>query len=267
MKKIIIIAAVAIAAASSLAAWQMRGRSMDRAGRQVLYDFRSESRDKSPNLTPAAERKILSAVFNSYLERSEDCQRVEETSVPDDYLAVARRAGQFVPSVVAMAAGSFTIAGERQSAYIISVGECNAAHSDNYGSKRLVVFSGQKLVADADADFKSSILHTPDLDQDGVNELLLSGGDIHQGIAVELASLVEFQDGQLRVIKDFGKTSEDSCAALSENKITASVISYAPAEAMGSMPEFHVDNYRARCLPSGRAAKWSFLSSGEMPDE
>ena len=267
MKKIIIVAIVAIAAASSLAAWQMSGRQgVSRAGRQVLYDFRNEARNKSPNLTPAAERKILSAVFSSYLKRPEDCNQVDEAPVADDYLARARKAGQFVPDAVALAEGSFTVAGEQQTAYIISVGECNAAHSDNYGTKRLVVFSGQKPVADADADFKSSILRTSDLDQDGVNELLLVGGDMNQGYAIKVASLVEFQDGRLRVVKDFEKTHEDACAAISDHNITASVISYTQA-AKDKMPEFHVDNYRARCLPSGKPAKWSFLSSGEMPDE
>ena len=267
MKKIIImIAAVAIAAASSLAAWQMRGQQGSRPGQQVLYDFRNEARNRPPNPTPAIEQKILGTVFTSYLKRSEDCKQDEEAPVSDDYLARARKAGQFVPGVVAAAEGSFTVAGERQTAYIISVGECNAAHSDNYGTKRIAIFSGQKLVAEADTEFKSSILRTTDLDQNGVNELLLVGGDMNQGYEIRVASLVEFQDGRLRVVKDFGKTHEDACAAMSDHYITASVIHHTQA-AKDKMPEFHVDNYRARCLPSGKPAKWSFLSSGEMPDE
>lgn len=267
MKKIIvIIAAVAIAAASSLAAWQMREQQGSRAGQQVLYDFRNEAHDGPPKLTPIAERKILGAVFSSYLTKSEDCKQVEAVPVADDYLALARKAGQFVPSVVAIAEGSFTVAGERQTAYIISVGECNAAHSDNYGTKRIVIFSGQKLVAEANTEFKSGILLTSDLDQDGVNELLLVGGDMNQGYAIKVASLAEFQDGELRVVKDFGKTHEDACAAMSDHNITASVIYHTQAT-KDKMPGFHVDNYRARCLPSGKPAKWSFLSSGEMPDE
>lgn len=263
---VVIVIALIVVTASSFAAWQMSGRQEGRARQPVLYDFRNEARDKSLTLTPVAERKILSAVFNSYLKRAEDCKQDEEAPVADDYLARARKAGQFVPDVVATADGSFTAAGERQTAYIISVGECNAAHSDNYGTKRLVVFSGQKLVADADTDFKSGILRTSDLDQDGVSELLLVGGDMNQGYEIKVASLVEFQDGKLRVARDFGKTHEDACAAMSDHYITASVITYAQA-AKDKMPEFHVDNYRARCLPSGKPAKWSFLSSGEMQDE
>ena len=266
MKKVIITAFLAVAAVSSLAAWQTRGRRGSVTGRQVLYDFRKESVDSSrSSLAPALERRIISAVFDSYLKRPEDCKTVEEAAGTDDYLAAARKAGQFVPSVVARSEGSFTAAGERETAYIISVGECNASHADNFGTKRLVVFSGQKLVADVDTDFKSSILRTYDLDHDGVDELLLGGGDMSQGIVVEVASLVELRAGRLRVIKDFGKTREDSCnAELSDSQLRASVISYAAAR--GKMPEFHVDNYGAGCSPNGEIAKWSFLSSGEMQD-
>lgn len=268
MKKIIIVIVLAVAAVSSLAAWQTRGRQGNRrGGPQVLYDFRKQARDSSPKLAPSAERRILSTVFNSYLKSADECKSVEGPLVDDDYLAAARKAGQIVPDVVSMATGSFTAAGERQTAYIISVSECNASHADNYGTKRLAVFSGDKLVADVDTDFKREILRTTDLNGDGVNELLISGGDMNQGISVGVAALVELREGKLRVIKDFEKTEENSCASeMSGSNGMASVISYTPA-AKGKMPEFHVDNYRARCLPNGGLSRWQFLSSGPMPEQ
>ena len=267
MKKIIIAAMLAVAAVSSFAAWQTRGREGDnsRSRQQALYDFRMQRQDSPPTLAPADERRILSAVFKSYLESADDCKGIE-TPVSDDYLASARKAGQIVPGVVSMATGSFTAAGEQQTAYIIAVDECNASHADNYGTKRLAVFSGQKLIADVDTDFKREILRTSDLNGDGVNELLLSGGDMNQGIAVGVAALVELHEGKLRVIKDFSKTEENSCeSGLSDSNAMASVIFYTPA-AKGKMPDFHVDNYRAKCLPDSKLARWQFLSSGPMPD-
>jgi hypothetical protein len=269
MKKIIIVVVLAIAAVTSFAAWQTRGRpgggSSNQGRQQVLYDFRKQMGGGSPKLAPATERSVLSAVFSSYLKSANDCKEVE-TPVNDDYLAAARKAGQIVPGVVSMATGSFTAAGQKETAYIISVDECNASHADNYGTKRLVVFSGQKLVADVDTDFKREILRTFDLNGDGVNELLLSGGDMNQGITVGVAALVELHDGKLRVIKDFEKTEENSCeSGFSDSNAMASVISYNPA-AKGKMPDFHVDNYRAKCLPDSQLARWQFLSSGPMPD-
>jgi hypothetical protein len=267
MKKIIIFALVAVAGASSLAAWQTRGRQGKGVGKQVLYDFRKQARGSTPNLAPAVERRILNAVFNSYLESADNCKRDEQIAAADDYLAAARKAGQIVPEIVATASGSFTTAGERQTAYIISVGECTASHADNYGTKRLAVFSGQKLVADVDTNFKKSILRVSDLNGDGINELLLGGGDMNQGISVGLAALVSLADGDWQVIKDFSKTEEDSCnSGSSDSNATASVISYVPA-LKGNMPEFQVDNYRAACLSGGKLGRWKFLSSGPMPDE
>ncbi|MGB7922127.1 MAG: hypothetical protein WCF57_02660 [Pyrinomonadaceae bacterium] len=268
MKKIIIVVILAIAAVSSLAAWQTRGRrGKSRDGKQALYDFRRQTRGNFPRLAPAAERRILSAVFNSYLKEANECRNVENLPDSNDYLAAARKAGQFVPDVVAMATGSFTVAGERQTAYIISVNECNASHADNNGTKRLAVFSGQKLVADVDTDFKREILRTTDLNNDGVNELLLGGGDMNQGIEVGVAALVDLQDGKLRMIKDFGKTEENSCASgLSDSNAMASVIFYIPSTS-GKMPDFHVDNFRAKCLPNDKLARWQFLSSGPMPEQ
>lgn len=266
MKKIIIIAVLAIiAAVTSLAAWQTRGRQTDQSDRQVLHDFRKETPSESPKLSPAVEKKVLSAVFSSYLESEKGCKEVE-TPEDGDELEAARKAGLFVPAVSTMVTGSFTAAGERQTAYLILVGECNYTHATSFGSKRLAVFSGDKLVADADTNFRNGVLRISDLNNDGVNELLLGAFDMNQGIEVEVATLVEFSGGQLRVISDFGKTSENSCnSGISGSDMKASVISYAPAT-KGKMPEFRVDNYRAECADDLEKAKWTHLSTGALPD-
>ena len=267
---IIVVAALTAIPTASLVYGQSRQRTGDRGALQppqVLYDFRREPQDNPPKLTPNERERILSAVFKSYLKNSEDCQRVDETTSGGDYLAAARKAGQIVPDVVSVSPGAFTAPGEQQTAYIISVGECNASHADNYGTKRLAIFSGPKLLADVDTDFQSGILRTLDLNGDGVNELLLVGGDMNQGIAVDVATLVDLQGGQLHTIKDFGMTREDACASGSRgSQVRASIIRYTPS-ARGQMPEFHVDNYRARCLRNGRLGRWRFLSSGKMPEQ
>jgi hypothetical protein len=170
-----------------------------------------------------------------------------------------RKAGQIVPSIFDMATGSFTAAGQDQVAYLISVGECNASHADNFGSKRLAIFAGNKLVLDLDVNFKSGILKKTDLNLDGVDELLLLGGDMHQGILIETAALYEVRGGKLVVLQDFEKVFEDSCASLiSGSGVEASVIFLGPAK-RGEMPAFEVENYRSRC---GRTKQWRLISKG-----
>ena len=78
----------------------------------------------------------------------------------------------------------------------------------------MAIFSGQQLVADVDVDFKSSIVRKTDLNSDGVDELLMTAGDMNQGELVEMAALVSFQNGRYRVIHDFGTVIDDDCGAV-----------------------------------------------------
>ena len=160
-----------------------------------------------------------------------------------------------------MATGSFTAAGQTQTAYVISVSECNASHAENFGTKRVVIFSGQQLVADVDADFRNSIVLKTDLNSDGINELLMTTGDMNQGTVIETAALVSFQNGRSRVIEDFGTVIEDSCAAGSpDSSSKASLISISDV-VPGQMPKIKMDNYESNCRATKR---WRFVSSGRM---
>ncbi len=252
MKTLIPVVLVSIAACSAVIA---------QAGRPKLFDFRTATRNNPPRITAAANKKVLSAVFPKYLSDTRYCKEDVDTSGADDYLAAMRKAGQIVPAILDLATGSFTVAGEEQIAYVISVGECNASHADNFGSKRLAIFAGNRLVVNADLDFKSGILKKTDLDANGIDELLLLGGDMNQGILIETAALVAVRNRQLTVIQDFKKVFEDSCASLLRGSgIDASVIFLGPAR-IGQLPALQVENYRAGC---GRTKRWRFKSKGIM---
>ncbi|HKR61442.1 MAG TPA: hypothetical protein VJS64_17275 [Pyrinomonadaceae bacterium] len=253
MKILIAVALVSIAACSSVAG---------QANRPKLFDFRGEVRSNPPRITSAQSRKVLSSLFPKYLTDARFCKEDVDTSGAEDYLAGMRKAGQIVPDVLDVAPGSFTGPRQDEMAYIISVGECNASHADNFGSKRLAIFAGNKLVLNADVDFKSGILKKTDLDMNGVDELLLQGGDMNQGILIELAALYEVRNRKLVAIQDFQKVLEDSCASLARDSgIEASVIFLGPAR-VGQMPPLQVENYRSGC---GRTKRWRFISKGPLP--
>ncbi|HKG98510.1 MAG TPA: hypothetical protein VKA97_11870, partial [Pyrinomonadaceae bacterium] len=181
--------------------------------RQVLFDFRKETTTAPTNIPAATQRTVLSKLFRRYLTDVSKCNSDFAGSDGSDPLAAARKAGQIVPTIADMATGSFTAAGQSQTLYVISVSECNASHADMFGTKRVAIFSGQQLVADVDVDFKESIERKTDLNSDGIDELLMSTSDMHQGNVDEVAALLSFQNGRLRVIHDFGPVIEDTCAS------------------------------------------------------
>lgn len=231
-----------------------------RKPKRVLVDFRLGQNGTTPSIAPATQKLVLSKVFPKYLTDDSKCSRDFEPR-GDDRLKSARDAGQFAPSIVDVATGSFTAPNRTETAYVISVNECNASHADAYGSKRVAIFNGQELVADVDSDFKSHVVRKTDLDGNGINELLLGSSDISQGTVTEMVSLVDFQNGRKRIIDDLGTVSEDSCASgLPGSSSRASVISISDAPP-GTMPGLRMDNYQASCR---KGKRWRFVSTGKL---
>ena len=237
------------------------GQTGLRKDRQLLVDFRNDHASTPFKITQAAQRAVLSKLFRKYLTDQNQCKADFDASNSDDRLAAARKAGQIVPDISAMATGSFTAAGQTQTAYVISVNECNATHADNFGTKRVAIFSGQQLVADIDSDFMREIVRKTDLNADGIDELLMISGDMAQGTLIEMARLVSFQNGRRRVLQEFGTVVEDSCASGFPRSTSKASVLYVPSFAPGMMPKIIQDNYVANCR---NAKRWRFASTGMM---
>jgi hypothetical protein len=240
----------------------LRESPSTRRARQVLFDFRITRAPDMRPVPPATQRSVLSRVFRRYLIDESKCS-AEVSGNDSDPLRAARNAGQIVPAIIDMATGSFTAPLVTQTAYVIAVNECNASHADNFGTKRVAIFSGPQLVADIDVDFKSNIVRKTDLNGDGIDELLMTTGDMNQGVMIEIGALLEFQNRRVRVIEEFGTVMEDSCASgAAGSSVRASVVYFGEA-ATGKMPQFRVENFEASCR---RTKRWRFLSNGKMAD-
>lgn len=229
--------------------------------RQILMDFRKERNTPPPKIPAATERMVLSKMFRRYLTDQSRCNQNFNAGNNSDYLAAARRAGEIVPAIFDMATGSFTAPGQQQTLYLISVSECNASHADAYGTKRVAIFNGQQLVADLDINFKDNIELKTDLNGDGIDELLLTSSDMHQGVVEQLATLVNFQNRRVQVVYDFGLIAEDSCASLMAGSASKAAVLYTTPGLSGAMPTFTMENYQAGC---GKTKRWRLLSRGKM---
>jgi hypothetical protein len=220
----------------------------------VLFDFRNDHVSTQPKISAATQREVLSRVFKRYLNDANRCKANFDGG--QDYLASARRAGQIVPQIAEIATGNFTAAGQNETAYVIFVNECNASHADNFGSKRVAIFSGPKLVADMDVDFRGSIMLKTDLNGDGIDELLMTTGDMAQGEFVEMAALLSFQNGRMRVIQDFSTVVDDMCATAAPGSTTKAAVLTIMNAAPGQMPKIKADNYVAGCT---KVKRWRLL--------
>jgi hypothetical protein len=238
-------------------------RSVVQKNRQLLLDFRVDRPLRSSKIPAATQRNVFAKVFRRYLTDDSKCKSEFDTANGGDSLEAARKAGQIVPSIFAVVNGSFTGTGQSQTAYVIGVGECYASHAENYGTKRVAIFSGQQLVADVDVDYRSGIALKTDLNTDGIDELLMTTGDMAQGTLIEMAALVSFKNGRFKVLHDFGTVVDDSCASAFPGSAAKASVLYISDSAPGKMPKLAMDNYVSKCR---KAKSWRFLSTGKMPE-
>jgi hypothetical protein len=219
--------------------------------RSVLFDFRKENVSPPQKISPAVERDVLRKVFRRYHTDPKRCS--DAIDAGEEFLAAARQAGQIVPDIAEVITGSFTAAGQTETAYLIYVNECNASHADNFGSKRVAIFSGPRLVADIDADFKGNFASKTDLNMDGIDELLMTSSYMNQGELTDMAALVTFQDGRMNVIQDFNAVLMDDCASGRPGSTTKAAVLSITNAALGQMPKIRADNYVAGC---GTVRRW-----------
>lgn len=226
--------------------------------RQLLLDFRNERNTPAQKISAATERAVLTRVFRKYLTDESHCNSQFQANDTQEPLLAARKAGQMVPSITGTVTGSFTGPGKNETLYVIFVGECFASHADNFGTRRVAIFSGQQLVADVDVDFKQNIERKTDLNSDGIDELLMTSGYTNQGTTTEMAALFSFQNGRAKVVHDFGSIYEDSCASgFKGSDINASVL-YLSDVFPGRMPKLTAENYVSSCR---KVKRWRLSKS------
>ena len=202
--------------AAGAAVWVAALAAQDR----LLFDFRNPPPSRTAPAAPAEnQHRLLSAVFPRYLAKTSDCVS-DSLSTDAAELKAAREAGQIVPQLGAAVEGSFTAAGARQTAYLIQVGECGAWTRSYWGTYRLAVFEGERLVAAVEARGEA-IAAAMDVNGDGIEEILISGCGFGTGTVTCTAAFVSMAKGSMRVIRTFPEVYNDPCGYSPELRISA----------------------------------------------
>ena len=246
--------------------------------KDVLYDWRKSEPIQRPAISKELEQKIITEVARAHRDKAPQptpqaspnaSPQTEGEKSQDNALWLKLEDEMSTATVSAVAEGSFTAAGTKQTAYLIDTHSGSPA--DNDGAKYLAIFAGETYVADFPVPNLSLILSTFDLNRDGINELLLGYYYMQMGQALEWAKLVHVSQGGLRPLKDFGTTYISYCEAglAPDNNpgVAASVVFYAPSAQTGQMPELRVDNYKAACAPEGSTPQWKYTTETKLPDK
>jgi hypothetical protein len=210
-----------------------------REDRRVLYDGRIGGGGQGrvqlgSKLSTESRQQLLSAVFPKRLTSAAGCD--SERSRAGD------RAEQIDPEVIEFAQGSFTAPGARQAVYLIQVNECLPPSRNYFGTYRLAVFEGARLIANPNVA-ANGIASIADVDGDGIEELLLIGTGFGQGDLEVHAKLVSLKSKRFQVFKDFDLVYENPCGLDERLPVTASAITYGPAG-------LAVQHYTAPCSSS-----------------
>lgn len=205
----------------------------------VLIDYRSELNLDEPKLQPQEQQRILKAVYGTDFQSRN-------------------------PVINSARQGSFTAPKVKETVYLTQKGGPVALDPESLKGTTLAVFNGNRLVTRLDATEFNFILRLSDLNQDGVNELLLQGSSYNMGTLVSWARLVELKDGRLQVVKDFGRLEQETCGSGDgSGEIVAGIVRHT-LPAQGKWPEFSIKYYRAPC-PS-ESEKRNPKSFREAPD-
>lgn len=165
-------------------------------------------------------------------------------------------------TVVDVATGSFTKPRSNQRAFLYRL--CETGHG--FAVNGIVILEAGQVVAHVvySGGWENAIGALPDINGNGVNELILVNGGTNQGMTWGNAAILELtNDG---VIK-FGRAStyEDDCGTLTDKK---KVTAYVLRAVTGVAPVFYRDTYTSHTCESG---SWKTMGSQNQlmldPDE
>ena len=207
-------------------------------------------------LTSSGFAQNVTTLYDGRLENnpepvsSSDVQLVRRNALP-----AARRAWgsecEEATDFIGTASGSFTATGKAQR--IVLYRYCEMGHA--FSNNGLVVIEGGRVVRNIvyNGGGENTIVSLPDINQNGISEVLLAGGSTNQGYTGSVISILELtSSGAL----EFGDADvyEDNCGAVERCKMTAYKVTAKP----GAKPIYYRETFQKR------GGKWQSAGAAKV---
>lgn len=217
---------------------------------EFLYDGRDRSMlppgvERDPKLAPELEQAVLGAISENAKSSRDAC------AGPQDSYA----------HVVLSAPSSLTAPKAEEVAYIVESLSCEPSATQPVLARYLLVFAGAKKVAQgggpgAEAFAGTTVRARPDVDGDGVRELLVMDSQVVEGTVQETGRLVSAKGGEVKVVKEFPGAYVDACKGAAK-QARAEVIRVVPGSA-AKPPQYLIQAFTATCPASGELKQADF---------
>jgi hypothetical protein len=145
------------------------------------------------------------------------------------------------PAIRAAALGSLTKPNAQQKAILYNY--CTPAHA--YAFNGLAIVEAGRVVAAHlvyQSDWQNDLKVSPDINQNGLSELLLISGTTNQGTTWATVSPIELFENSVHKF-GFAEVYSDSCG----NDERSGGEAWKLSARIGSAPEFYQDGYKRRC--------------------
>ena len=163
---------------------------------------------------------------------------------------IGEDSSQIVFTNLTSIAGSFTKPKSEQRAHLIGLND--EGHNFTipfYKEIALVIEESGNIILAEGVDF-NSIATTIDVDEDGLEELLLVAGGTGQGMTIESATLVQIEYGSLRFAEDFSEVYLDNCGTVElERYIETKAIYFVPKDDERAI-RYRIENSKKPCYNS-----------------
>lgn len=156
-----------------------------------------------------------------------------------------------VPDITGTAKGSFTKADSKQTAFHYVMCSSGSSH---FGVGGIMIFEGDKVVSHyvygEEGVMGGGVFTLPDINKNGLTELVLMDSQMHQGNYGEYIEITEFKDGDLSDLGGTTVASDNSGAAEDDSKV-----GYEASEIMvraSENPMFYINTFER----TGKSKEW-----------